>query len=156
MNRETAEEDDREAGRGGTSMAAIRWETTAAELAREFGAPVAIFDPRRGAIARWWERLNRSSPRSTSGSSEHAGQTNWPRGTRSHGNARSIPREPGFSCHSRMRWSRSPASMQRSIRRLQPPSGMSFLTSPISAPSRGGPSALREPCGHGAIRSQGG
>jgi HD-GYP domain-containing protein (c-di-GMP phosphodiesterase class II) len=46
MNRETSEEQDRESGHGETAGSAIRWEETAAELAREFGAPVAIFDPR--------------------------------------------------------------------------------------------------------------
>ena len=46
MNREASEEMDREAGQGETAESPIRWEATAAELAREFGAPVAIFDPR--------------------------------------------------------------------------------------------------------------
>jgi putative nucleotidyltransferase with HDIG domain len=46
MNREPSEEMDRQAGQGETAESAIRWEATAAELAREFGAPVAIFDLR--------------------------------------------------------------------------------------------------------------
>jgi len=46
MISETSQEDDREAERRETAEAAIKWEATAAELAREFAAPVAIFDPR--------------------------------------------------------------------------------------------------------------
>jgi HD-GYP domain-containing protein (c-di-GMP phosphodiesterase class II) len=46
MNRETSEEEDREAGQMQPAVSAIRWEATAAAIAREFGAPAAIFDPR--------------------------------------------------------------------------------------------------------------
>jgi HD-GYP domain-containing protein (c-di-GMP phosphodiesterase class II) len=48
MNCAASVEQDCEAERGAATMAAIRWEATAAELAREFAAPVAIFDPRPG------------------------------------------------------------------------------------------------------------
>ena len=46
MNRATSDDKDRGAGQSVTAGSAIRWEATAAELAAEFGAPVAIFDPR--------------------------------------------------------------------------------------------------------------
>jgi HD-GYP domain-containing protein (c-di-GMP phosphodiesterase class II) len=46
MIRETLDEEDREAERSEAAASAIGCQATAAELTREFGAPVAIFDPR--------------------------------------------------------------------------------------------------------------
>jgi HD-GYP domain-containing protein (c-di-GMP phosphodiesterase class II) len=50
MIRDTWEERDRLAGKGGPAASATHWGAKAAELAAEFGAPVAILDPRQG---RW-------------------------------------------------------------------------------------------------------
>jgi hypothetical protein len=46
MIRDTWEERDRDAGQIGTAAVPAEWAVTAAELATEFCAPVAIFDPR--------------------------------------------------------------------------------------------------------------
>jgi hypothetical protein len=46
----TREEQDRAAGDGGSAASAIQWEAKAAQLAAEFGAPVAILDRR---LRRW-------------------------------------------------------------------------------------------------------
>ena len=46
MIRDTWEERDRDAGHGGTAAVPAEWAALAAELATEFCAPVAIFDPR--------------------------------------------------------------------------------------------------------------
>ena len=47
MIRDTWEERDRDAGHGGTAAVPAEWAALAAELATEFCAPVAIFDPRQ-------------------------------------------------------------------------------------------------------------
>ncbi len=46
MIRDTWEERDRDAGHVGTAAVPVEWAALAAELATEFCAPVAIFDPR--------------------------------------------------------------------------------------------------------------
>ena len=73
MIRDTSEERDREAQHGGTIECAIACATTAAELAVEFRAPVAIIDLR---LRRWCSVVgcwNRSSLRSMTRSCSHAG-----------------------------------------------------------------------------------
>ena len=80
MIRDTWEERDREAGHGGTAAVPAEWAATAAELATEFCAPVAIFDPRLQTVVLGGRgRSNRSSPRSTTRSSACAGRTSWPK-----------------------------------------------------------------------------